>query len=178
MTPEATATAVAAIGGAEIPGAGAALQTIEERTRAIAEVTDALRPLLALAHQAPAFAAILIDSFDDAMRAASASGIDVERGLLNGAEAALRFGATMDAGKVRDLAALLNSGVLEPGPLRIVGELGRALADTAASPPQTIGVLGLVSALRQPDVQRALGFLVIFAEHFGRRLRESPGVPR
>jgi uncharacterized protein YjgD (DUF1641 family) len=32
----------------------------------------------------------------------------------------------------------------------------------------------LLKALGQPDVQRALGFLVTFAERFGRRLRERP----
>ena len=41
----------------------------------------------------------VMDSFDEAMRTAIDKGIDVERGVLNGAEAALRFGATMDAEK-------------------------------------------------------------------------------
>jgi hypothetical protein len=152
----------------------ATLQKIEERTRVLAEVTDALRPLLTLAPQAPALVAILMDSFDEAMRAAHDKGIDVERGVLNGAEAALRFGATMDADKVRELDALLKSGVLAPGTLHVVGELGRALTETAASPPAAMGFFGLLKALGQPDVQRALGFLVTFAERFGRRLRDVP----
>jgi hypothetical protein len=154
----------------------AMLQTMEDRTRVLAELTDALRPLITLAPQAPALVAILMDSFDEAMRAAHENGIDVERGVLNGAEAALRFGATMDAGKVRELDALLNSGVLAPGTLRVVSELGRALTETAASPPVTLGFLGLRKALGQPDVQRALGFLMTFAERFGRRLRELPAL--
>jgi uncharacterized protein YjgD (DUF1641 family) len=129
-----------------------------------------------LAQQAPALVAILMDSFDEAMRTANDKGIDVERGLLNGAEAALRFGAAMDAEKVRELDALLNSGVLAPGTLRIIGELGRALTETAAAPPATSGVLGLLKALKQPDVQRALAFLVTFAERFGRRLRDLPAL--
>jgi hypothetical protein len=150
------------------------LQAIDARTRALADVTDALRPLIAFAPQAPAFAAILIDSFDEAMRVARDKGIDVERGVLNGAEAALRFGASMDAEKVRDLDALLKSGVLAPGTLRVIGELGRALTETAASSPAPVGFAGLVKALGHPDVQRALGFLVTFAERFGCRLRELP----
>jgi uncharacterized protein YjgD (DUF1641 family) len=56
--------------------------------------------------------------------------------------------------------------------LRVIGELGRALTETAAAPPVTPGILGLLKALGQPDVQRALGFLVTFAERFGVRLRE------
>ena len=176
MTPEATAIAATSIHTEDKVSAAATLQTIEQRTRAIAEVAEGLRPLMASAQQAPALVAVLMDSFDEAMRTASDNGIDVERGLLNGAEAALRFGATMDAEKVRELDALLKSGVLAPSTLRIIGELGRALTDTAAAPPATAGVLGLLKALGQPDVQRALGFLMTFAERFGRRLRELPTV--
>ena len=175
MTPEATATAPLTQ-AVEHMSTDATWQTVEQRTRAIAEVTESLRPFMTLAQQAPAFVAILMDSFDEAMRTANDKGIDVERGLLNGAEAVLRFGATMDAEKVRELDALLKSGVLAPGTLRIIGELARALTDTAAAPPASAGVLGLLKALGQPDVQRALGFLVTFAERFGRRLRELPAM--
>ena len=174
MTLEVTAVADPSLHGPDTPSAEAALQAIEERTRAMAEVVEGLRPLIALARQAPAFVAILMDSFDEAMRTANDKGIDVERGLLNGAEAALRFGAAMDAERVRELDALLESGVLAPGTLRIVGELGRALTETASARPASAGALGLLRALAQPDVQRALGFLLTFAERFGRRLRDLP----
>ena len=172
MTPEALSTAITSEHPVDDTPDAAILRTLEERTRAVLEATDGLRPLIALAQQAPAFVAVLMDSFDEAMRTASDNGIDVEGGLLNGAEAALRFGATMDAEKVRELDALLKSGVLAPSTLRIIGELGRALTETAAAPPANAGVLALLKALGQPDVQRALGFLVTFAERFGRRLRE------
>jgi hypothetical protein len=178
MTPEATALGPRSTPLREAAPPDAALLTIEQRTRAIAEVADGLRPLIAVAQQAPAFLAVLMDSVDEAMRIANDKGVDVERGLLNGAEAALRFGATMDADKVRELDALLRSGVLAPSTLRVVGELGHALTETAAAPPTTTGVLGLLRALGQPDVQRALGFLVSFAERFGRRLRDMPAVQR
>jgi hypothetical protein len=170
MTAEATAVAPTSTVAADLAPSAATLQTIEERTRAIAEITEALRPLIALAQQAPAFVAIAMDSFDEAVRAADDKGIDVERGVLNGAEAALRFGAAMDAEKVREIDALLKSGVLAPATLRIIGELGRALTETAAAPPSTAGAIALLRALGQPNVQKALGFLVTFAERFGRRL--------
>lgn len=173
MTSEATVMGQPAA-SLEPASAGATLQIVEERTREIAEAVKALRPLIGLAQQAPPFVAIVMDSFDDAMRTARGNGIDIERGLLNGAEAALRFGAAMDAEKVRDLDALLQSGVLAPGALRVIGELGRALTETAAAPPAPAGALALLKALRHPDVQRALGFLVTFAERFGRRLHDMP----
>jgi uncharacterized protein YjgD (DUF1641 family) len=90
--------------------------------------------------------------------------------VLNGAGAALRFGAVMDADKVRALEALLQSGVLDPAALQIIGGLGRALIDTASARPAPIGVIGLLRALGDPDIQRALGFLMNFAARFGSRL--------
>jgi hypothetical protein len=117
----------------------------------MAEVIDALRPLVALAQQAPAMVAMVGDSFDEVMRIVLESGIDVERGLINGTGAALRFGATMDDTKVRELEALLQSGVLDPAALKTIGELGRALTDTAAAPPPPIGPLGLLKGARRPE---------------------------
>lgn len=160
--------------GEHLESVGRALQALDERIRAIAEVADAVRPLIGLAQQAPALTAVLMDSFDEVMHTAIEKGIDVERGLLNGAEAALRFGATMDAEKIRELDALLKSGVLAPGTLQIIGELGHALTETAAAPPAPLGIVGLMKALGKPDVQKALGFLIAVAERFGSRLGEAP----
>ena len=152
----------------------AALRALDERTRAMADVADALRPLIPFVEQAPALAAMLGDSFDDIMRRAAEHGIDVERGVINGTSAALRFGATMDPEQVRELQALLDSGVFAPNVLKVIGELGRALTDTASTPPPAIGVIGVLKALANPDVQLALGFLVTFAERFGARLAAPP----
>jgi len=170
------ATGPAANLPADEPTVAASLNAVNARLDSMAEVLDALRPLVALAGQAPGLVAMAGDSFDEIMQTASDSGIDVERGLLNGAGAALRFGATMDPEKVRAIEALFNSGVLGPAALRTVGDLAQAMVDTASAPPSSVGAMGLMKALGQPDVQRALGFLVTFAEHFGRRLREPQPV--
>lgn len=150
----------------------AELRALRDRIESIAEVIDTLRPIVPIAQQAPALAAMLGDTFDDVMRTAIDRGVDVERGILNGAEAALRFGATMDADKVAELEALLQSGVLDPAALHTIGDLGRALVESRATPPKPLGAMGLLKALGDPNVQSALGFLIVFAERFGRRLRE------
>ena len=148
----------------------ASLQELNARLESLGDIIDALEPLVTLLQQAPPLAAVLGDSFDELMRTARDGGVDVEQGLLNGAGAALRFGAVMDAGKVRALEALLQSGVLDPAALQIIGGLGRALIDTASARPAPIGVIGLLKALGDPDIQRALGFLMNFAARFGSRL--------
>jgi uncharacterized protein YjgD (DUF1641 family) len=80
----------------------------------------------------------------------------------------------MDADKVEALEALLNSGVLDPAALSLIGEFGRALVETASAPSRKVGAMGLLSALGDPDVQRAVGFLVTFAQRFGARLAPLP----
>jgi hypothetical protein len=169
MTP-ATAVASAPPDTSSQQAIAASLEALNRRLDAIAEIVEPLRPVAELAGQARALAAMAGDTFDDVMRTAMKNGIDVERGLLNGAGAAIRFGATMDAEKVR----VLQSGVLHPAPLRKVGELARALSATAATSVQPAGALGLIKALGNSDVQRALGFLIAFAERFGDRLAHEP----
>ena len=189
MTPDVTAVAPISMPTTPSEPAVATLQTIEERTRAIVEVAEGLRPLIALAQQAPR------SSRSRWIRSTKpcgppGKGIDVERGLLNGAEAALRFGATMDAERVRELDALLKSGVLEPGTLRVVGELGRALTETAAAPPATpecwiaegagaagraagAGLPGDVRRTIRPPLREPAGRLTAGGASHGHALRSS-----
>lgn len=156
------------------PPLTASLETLQARVDATAQLVESLKPVIEIVQQAPAFIAMAGDSFDDLVRNAVENGIDVERGVLNGAGAALRFGATMDAQKVDAIESLLNSGVLDPVALRVVGDLAHALAGTAAAPVTPLGPMGLWKALSQPDVQRALGFMIAVAQRFGRRLDAAP----
>ena len=54
MTLDATLPALTPPAPADPASLAAALHTLDERTRAVAEVTEALRPLIAVAQQAPA----------------------------------------------------------------------------------------------------------------------------
>ena len=168
-----TNSAMAMAAAAEPQNVEALLRELNVRLESLGGIVDALEPVVALLRQAPPMAAVLGDSFDEVMRTARAHGVDIEQGLLNGAGAALRFGAVMDPEKVRALEALLKSGVLDPAALQIIGGLGRALIDTAAARPAPIGIIGLLKALGDPDTQRALGFLMNFAARFGSRLPEA-----
>lgn len=155
-------------------GSAASLDRVQAQVDSTAQIVESLRPVIEIIQQAPALIAMAGDSFDDLVRSAVDSGVDVERGVINGASAALRFGATMDAQKVDAIESLLNSGVLDPVALRVVGDLGHALADTAASRVAPLGPMGLWKALSQPDVQRALGFMIAVAQRFGQRLDTAP----
>jgi hypothetical protein len=69
---------------------------------------------------------------------------------------------------VAALASLVESRLLEPSALAVVSQLAAALADPG--PARPVGMWGALKALRDPDVQRALGFLLAVARQFGKNL--------
>ncbi len=82
---------------------------------------------------------------------------------------------TQVKGVVDTVNELHEAGVLAPESIRVVGDVGAAATATsqkreyAASAPK--GIFGLLGALRDPDVQAALGFGIAFARNYGRKLR-------
>lgn len=155
------------------PATAQALDHILERLEALARIADAA---VLLGAQLPGGVAMLVDSADEVAGRLTARGVDIEKGLAHGAEAALRFGAIMGPEQVASLEALLTSGVLDPQTVALVGRLGQALSETASEPAAPVGAMGALRALRDPDVQRALGFLVGFAKRFGSALdTPAPG---
>lgn len=72
-----------------------------------------------------------------------------------------------------EFTALMSSGVLNPKTLTIIGQAGDALVesyDEHRRAPQAVGLFGLLRALNDPGTQRTLGFLVKFADRFGKSL--------
>jgi uncharacterized protein YjgD (DUF1641 family) len=68
------------------------------------------------------------------------------------------------------LRDLFDSGILAHTSVDVVSKAGSALAASTVDHPESVGMFGLLRAMRDPDVARALGFLVRFARHFGRTL--------
>lgn len=68
------------------------------------------------------------------------------------------------------LSTLLQSGLLAPEAVDVTSKAGDALVASRETTPE-VGLLGLLRALRDPDVQHALGFFTAFSKQFGRRLR-------
>ncbi len=151
--------------------------TAPDTMRVLGALLDRLPQLeqaLKLADQLPGMVAIGVDAADELVRDLAAKGVDVERGALNGAGAALRFGALMGPAEVDSIEAMLKSGVLDPQVVGLVGRMGESFARAASAPPPPVGLGGLLRALGNPDVKRALGLLLHFAEEFGRQLG-TPG---
>jgi hypothetical protein len=153
---------------------------LDTRARAAARVLERLsRPdtlarieqLLMLSEQLPGLLALLGDSLDEFAREQGERGVDVELVMHN-------LGRTFDAllrliGS-EQLRGLLESDILLPGAIEALGEAARALANTQRSNPAPLGAWALLRELRDPDIQRSLGFVVDVARRFGNQARALP----
>ncbi len=136
---------------------GTGLALAEKLTRP--QMVEQLNGLLDMADTAPGFVAMLGDMADEAYRNALSKGVDLEALMGQGLTA---------AGK---LSALLESGILDDGAVRMVGATGKALAQASHQPIEPAGLFGLLGALRDPDTKRALGFLLNVGSNLGKELK-------
>lgn len=156
-----------------------ALARIERR---LARVEATLDQVSLLSERAPAMLAMLTDTFDDKVARGRDAGIDIDerlRVVVGVAErlttpAALRMAETV-IDNLEALERLFISGVLAPGPVDVVSKIGDALADVERQGERrAVGAWGALQALRDPDVQKALGFVLELARRFGRSLDSQP----
>lgn len=138
----------------------------------LADAAPALSEIAVMAERLPDFAALAADGFDEAYRDLEHRGIDMEAGVRRGMEAVLRLSQLIDAHHLDAMEQLLSSSILDPETLAVISRMADALKESRGQPPERVGPMGLVRALRDPDVQRATGFLVTFARKLGASLRE------
>ncbi|MCB0065078.1 MAG: DUF1641 domain-containing protein [Caldilineaceae bacterium] len=131
------------------------------------KMVEQVEGLLALADQVPGFLAMTGDVVDDAFRSATNAGVDIEMMIKQGGVAVQRFSNLMSS---PEFTALMDSGMLDPKAVKLLGEAATALVESQQQHPQKIGPVGLLGALRDPDIQKALGFFMTFAKAFGQRI--------
>lgn len=143
----------------------AALERIERRLAEVERVTSALAPLAEVAAAAPGGVAMVTDAFDTLAARLGERGVDLDARLHAVARAVEISTAPRT---VHAFAALVESKLLEPSALAVLSWLAAALAEPGEARP--LGAWGLMRALRDPDVQRAVGFVVAVARELGRHL--------
>jgi uncharacterized protein YjgD (DUF1641 family) len=162
--------------------AATALKMLERLTEP--KSARALEQLLGLAEAAPAAVGMAVDTMDALCQRTAAAGIDLDsraKNLLVALEkltspAALRVLQDL-LDRVDVVEGLLASGILDPAPVAIVSRAGQALAFTGRESPPPVGPWGALRALKDADIQRALGFALRFAQRFGRSLGEESSRP-
>lgn len=156
----------AAASGVDLEARGKdALQLLERLTQP--QTIALVDQLLDLASQAPGLLAMVGDTVDDAYRSAANAGIDVEIMVKQGGMAAQRLSDLM---RSPEFGALMDSGMLDPRAVALLGKAAGALIASRQQPLQPLGPFALFTALRDPDVQKALGFFVSFAKAFGKTI--------
>lgn len=143
----------------------AALERIERRLAAVEQVATAIAPLAAMAATMPGAVAVATDAFDGLAARLGAAGLDLDervRSVIRAVEVSTAPRA------VNGLASLVESHLLEPSALAVVSQLASALAAPGEHAP--VGAWGALKGLRDPDVQRALGFFLAIARRFGQQL--------
>lgn len=156
------------------------LETIAGRLERLEARLDALAPLAdAASHlgQLPAMVATMTDTIDEQIRDLQDRGIDVDerlRGLLALTEQLTRPETVRAIGRLLEvvprLDVLIESPLLEPETLAVLGKLSAALATTRAEAAGEAGLFRAWRATRKPEVRRALDFALRLTHHFGASL--------
>ena len=153
-----------------------------------------LENLISLADQTPGLVSMAIDTADEAFKSASDKGVDIDKRLKLGLELAEKFTAPKTVAKVDELLTLgnqlpglvammmdvfdteINKGVVKGLDLdairTILGDMTMAISKASEMPPAKVGgPIGLMRAMKDPDRQKALSFLMDFAKAFGQSLK-------
>jgi uncharacterized protein YjgD (DUF1641 family) len=137
------------------------------------ETQQALRQLLELlptiseqAVQLPGLIAIAVDTFDASVQRLKQRGVDISEM----AEPLSKLVESLaDGQSLRQITELLESGILDPSSLRVLGRAASALSKTSSDPSEPRGIFSALRATSDPMVKRTIDFAVRFAREFGKR---------
>ncbi|QDU42754.1 hypothetical protein Mal52_12210 [Symmachiella dynata] len=149
--------------------------TEPEAVSALSRLVDRLPQLeeaSRLLDEVPNLLAIATDVVDEYAANFKSHGVELEKSISQGLHALLWLGCRVSEDELERLGFLLRSDVLDPHALQVIGQAATSLANCQRETceqrtPERIGMLGLLKALRDPNLQRTLGFGVRFAKCFG-----------
>jgi len=168
-----------------LSGLGTLIEKLTEpdTVSALLELLDrlpTLAKLVKLSNELPQFMAMLANGMEDYQQRCAADGIELEKAVRNGLRALLYLGSNVDDEQVQRIGDLLATDILNPPALHVMDKVAKSL-DTAqqqlcTATPERVGMLGLLNALRDPQMQHSLAFAVQFGKCFGRNLNSTMGV--
>ncbi|PQO25270.1 hypothetical protein C5Y96_25540 [Blastopirellula marina] len=126
----------------------------------------------------PNLIAVATDVFDEWAAELKADGVELEQSVRNGLRAALYLGGQIRREELDRLGYLLKSDVLSQHSVETVSLMGSALSSCRQGScehpvPERMGLMGLLSASRDSNTQRALAFAVQFGKCFGNLLDKN-----
>ena len=144
------------------------------------ETLGLLREALDALESAPGLAATAADVFDGLVARLAEDGIRLDERAENALRAINHLTHpdmieilehALQTGSLRSL--LVSTDVFAPPAVHVVGCAARSLIETQQAPIEEIGLFGLMGAMRKPEIRRAAGFAIGFAERFGRRVGKN-----
>jgi len=135
---------------------------------------DALDGAITASAALPGLASMAVDIVDEHAARLRDAGIDPGAALANGARAALEFASLVGPREIHALQTLLASEALAPEAVAVVSAAAQALVECQGRERRPVGPVGLLRAMREPDVQRALDFGLGVARRFGAALADGP----
>gem|GEM_PF-2492619 len=141
------------------------------------DTLERLEEVVKLARDLPGMMAAGVDVLDVEAGRLRDDGIDPMLAVTNGARAAMEFGVAVGPREVRSLKAILASDALAPEAIEVVSSAANALVATRSRGCRPMGAFALLGALRDPQIQKALGFLVEVGRSFGASMEKPPAVP-
>ncbi len=147
--------------------------TLQRLTRP--ETLRGIQKTVDLLQEAPLLIATLGDSVDDLFAQAEAQGVRLDQVAKGLREALLHFAGMLGSEKVSEA---FGSGIFEEEVVGKLGTLAHALVESTQSPPPRVGMLSALGALRDPQVQATMGFMVRLASRFGGALQAPSASPR
>lgn len=146
---------------------GATLELVEKLTAP--GMIEQLKGLLKLAEQAPGIMAMGVDILDEGYRQTAGNGIDLSALSRQGVKVTKRVVNLVDS---EEFDALLQSDLFNPKTLDVLSVVSGALTQCRMDPPHRAGIFKLLGAVRDPEIQKSLGFLLSFARNFGKLCNE------
>ena len=135
---------------------------------------DKVNALLDLAAQASGLASMAVDIADEQAGRLRDEGLDIGEAIVSGARTALQFATLVGPREIHALKTVLASPALAPESVDVLSAAAQALVECQGRTRRRVGLLGLMRALREPDVQRALDFLLGVTRRFGAALEAGP----
>lgn len=135
------------------------------------ETVATMNRLMDVAAQSEGMIASVGDMFDETARHLELDGRARAGGRL--LERATRSDTVDQLGSMFDTMLDAERGMLNPGAVDALGVAAQSLVAARTAPPRKATVWQLLRSGRDPQVQRALGFLLEFGEQFARRLDQA-----
>jgi len=132
------------------------------------DVLDKINQLLKLSGQAPGMVAMFMDILDEMYNKAAEKGLDPETMIKQGVDVTKKMTVLLNSSEFQ---GLMESSVFEPQTLNVLSAVSNALVESQEEPVRKVGIFGLMRSLRDPEAQKALGFLSTVLKNFGKNYK-------